>query len=39
VLVTLFIYGLLFGISMPISQVMISEITPVHVRGRFIVML
>jgi MFS family permease len=34
-----FAYGLLFGISMPISQVVISEIVPLRYRGRFIVLL
>lgn len=36
---TIFFYGLLFGISMPISQVMASEIAPLEVRGIFLVLL
>ncbi|KAM3144931.1 hypothetical protein pb186bvf_002936 [Paramecium bursaria] len=34
-----FFYGLTFGVSMPISQVMVSEIIPVQVRGIFLVLL
>jgi putative MFS transporter len=31
--------GVLFGLSMPMSYVVISEIVPMHLRGRFIVLL
>lgn len=36
---TILFYGAAFGVSMPISQVVASEIAPIAIRGRFIVML
>lgn len=39
ILIALYAYGLLFGVAMPISQVMVSEIVPVKYRGRYIVLL
>jgi MFS family permease len=36
---TILFYGIFFGISMPISQVIVGEIVPLKIRGRYIVLL
>jgi putative MFS transporter len=37
VLIILFVYGVIFGVAMAITQVMVSESVPLQYRGRFIV--
>lgn len=32
-------YGILFGMQIPISQILMTEITPLQYRGRLIVLL
>ncbi|CAD8202470.1 unnamed protein product [Paramecium octaurelia] len=38
-LILRFFFGLLFGIALPISSILMAEVTPLHVRGQFIVTL
>ncbi|CAD8179099.1 unnamed protein product [Paramecium pentaurelia] len=38
-LILRFLFGFLFGITSPVSSILMAEVTPLHIRGQFIVAL